>query len=339
MKKILIIQHKMIGDVLTSTFLCEVIKKQATNITVDYLINEHTYPVVQGNPYIDNVILFKKEDEKNILSLLSFALKIRKRKYDAIIDIYSKTQSNIITLLSSAKVKVSYKKWYTRWIYTKALEAPLPLEKNAVLYHRLDLLKSALSGNMSIKKPKIYLSKEEIQKGKSFLLNKGIKTSDTVFMISVLGSREAKTYPLPYMAEVIDLLAQTTNSSFLFNYTPSQFQKAQEVYDLCKPTTQKKILLNAYTESLRDFLCVLKHCNALIGNEGGAVNMAKALSIPTFSIYAPQVSKGAWDLFSNEKNIGVHIFDYQERNELSDCELYMNFKPNLFKEKLIDFVN
>lgn len=339
MKKFLVIQQKMIGDVLTSTILCKNIKNEFPNAQVDYLINEHTLPVVNGNPYIDNCILFKKEDNKNFLSLLSFSKKIRAKKYDVIIDAYGKNQSNIISLLSGAKTKISYYKWYTNWIYNTTIKATY-FNDNGAINSRLNLLKPLLKETSTLdKKPIIYLSDSEIKKGENFLLKNDLQPTDTIFMIGVLGSSEAKTYPLNYMAKLIDHIAENSNAKFLFNYIPSQLAQAQEVFNTCSKETQNKIFLNAYTKSLRDFLCVLKHCKALIGNEGGAVNMAKALNIPTFSIYSPQIKKEAWNLFSDDKNIGVHIFDYQEKKELPNSELYLNFKPSLFNNKLTQFIN
>ncbi len=46
--KILVIQQKMIGDVLTSSILFEALRLKYPNAQLDYLINEHTFPVVQN---------------------------------------------------------------------------------------------------------------------------------------------------------------------------------------------------------------------------------------------------------------------------------------------------
>ena len=56
--KVLIIQQKMIGDVLLSTILCKNLKLWNPEITVDFVANHHTLDVIKGNPYIDNIIVF-----------------------------------------------------------------------------------------------------------------------------------------------------------------------------------------------------------------------------------------------------------------------------------------
>ena len=59
------------------------------------------------------------------------------------------------------------------------------------------------------------------------------------------------------------------------------------------PSAQKQIYFDVFGETLRDFLAITYHCDALIGNEGGAINMAKALNVPTFTIFSPWIKKEA----------------------------------------------
>ncbi|PID88204.1 MAG: glycosyltransferase [Bacteroidia bacterium] len=340
MKKILIIQQKMIGDVLTSTFLFEAIKKKYPHLQVDYLINAHTYPVVKNNPYIDNIVQLSPEDEKNIFRLLHFAKKNIHGKYDTIIDVYSKIQSNLFTLLSGAKTKVAHYKWYTTRIYNHRV-AFISHDKDGTIKDRLRLLEAIFPEPFSANPPRIYLSAEEEQKGREFLTHNGIHPSKKLYMIGVLGSSPGKTYPLPYMAQLIDYVARHTEGEFLFNYIPRQRKEVQQIFQTCSPKTRERIHIDTYAPGLRDFLCVLKHCNAFIGNEGGAVHMAKALNIPTFSIFAPHISKAAWELFPNEKDRAVHPADYKPElftKKIKKEELYQRFTFDLFEEDLLHFL-
>ena len=109
--KVLIIQQKMIGDVLTSTILCENIKANIKESKVYYLINTQTKAVVENNPYIDEIVLFTPKYRKSKLAFYKFLKEIRKEKFDVVIDVYGKLESNLICLFSKAPIKISYKKW------------------------------------------------------------------------------------------------------------------------------------------------------------------------------------------------------------------------------------
>ena len=72
--KVLVIQHKQIGDVLASTVICETIKRKYPGATIHYLINTNTIPVVWNHPSIDEIIEFKlvyQENSKFMKTLIS----------------------------------------------------------------------------------------------------------------------------------------------------------------------------------------------------------------------------------------------------------------------------
>lgn len=347
--KILVIQQKMIGDVLTSSILFEVLRAEYPTSELHYLIYPHTLAVVENNPFIDKIIIFK-EEYKKLKHLLPFLKEVRREKYDVIIDVYSKIGTAIIAASSGAPTTISYKKWYTAFSYSHTIQRKTGATTNAGLAveHRLDLLEPLLKKVPAEIKPKIYLTETEIAGAKWILSGTGILADKFLMMISVLGSSNDKTYPPEYLAQLLDEIVAQTNAALLFNYIPSQKKAAEGTFNLCKPETQKHIYLDIFGKSLREFMALTSQCSALIGNEGGAVNMAKALNIPTFSIFSPAVPKEDWSLFENETtNISVHLKDYKpqlfdglSKKELKgkSADLYKEFRPQLICEKLSGFL-
>ena len=345
--KVLLIQQKMIGDVLVSSILCEHLKQQLPECEVHYLINEHTLAVVENNPFIDTVVLFGKEEQNSKIKFYRFLKNIAHEKYDVVIDFYGKTESNLMSLISGAKMRISHKKWYSKYIYTHFVSGNA-IDKTKMghtIEHRLAFLSPLLPKiEHPGKHPKIYLIANEINRAKAYLVDKGVDFSSPIIMISILGSSAKKTYPLPNMAKVIDEIASGQETTLLFNYIPAQHSQAQELYRLCNAESRSKIKFDVFAPSLRNFLGILYHCKALIGNEGGTVNMAKALGIPTFAIYSPWVSKSGWHTFSdNEANRAVHVGDFlpelvqgKPRKELKKQfeTLYDSFEPQLFLKEL-----
>ncbi|MEX0274491.1 MAG: glycosyltransferase family 9 protein [Flavobacteriaceae bacterium] len=349
--KILVIQQKMIGDVLISTILCQQLKQYFPNSTVHYLINEHTLPVVQGNPHIDKNVLFKKEYREHKKMFHRFLRDIKKEKYDVVLDVYCKLESNLISFFSKAPKRISYHKWYSRFFYTHHFRS-IKKEESTVglaIENRLLLLEALIPAEkIQVNQPKIYLSEQEVVQARLFLDEREISSSKPLFMLAILGSAVNKTYPMSYMAQLIDLITAKSDATLLFNYIPSQQKEAEELYALCSPKAQKNIKFEVFAPSLRQFLGILAHCQALIGNEGGAVNMAKALGIPTFSIFSPWVSRLAWDTFGETNgHWAVHLNDYLPNSfankpkkvlKKESISLYQDFVPGHFKEKLVGFL-
>lgn len=348
--KILVIQQKMIGDVLVSSVLCEHLKNHIPLCQVHYLVNDHTVAVVAENPFIDKIVVFKKGYRDSKTEFYRFLKTVSKENYDAVIDIYGKIESNLVTIFSGSKTKIAYPKWYSKILFTHTIPLqPRTAGKTGItMDDRLGLLSPLITEKLDTGiRPKIYLSKTEIGEARIFLKDHEIDVSTPLFMIGILGSGSLKTYPPKYMADVINELVANSSATLLFNYIPSQEKQVAEIYQYCTMATKQRISLKTFAPSLRKFLGVLYHCDAIIGNEGGAINMAKALNVPSFSIYSPWVSKMGWHTYADQKNMAVHLNDYKPnlfhqktKKEIKARvhELYGAFEPDLFKNELNAFV-
>lgn len=346
--KILVIQQKMTGDVLLSSVICQAIKMKYPNAEVHYLVYKNTIDVIQNNPYIDHIIAFDNKKHNNIFSLVAFGKSLQKNKYDAVIDAYGKWEGIIPAWFSNAPKTVGKKKWYTKLFYTHTV--PIPKGKtNEALSFRLELAKVVTGQTAQIDFPKIYLTLKEIEAGLQ-TLQKYIGTNQQAVMISILGSGTSKSLPAPVMAEMLDFIASNSHFALLFNYLPSQATEAKIIFDLCKTETRQKIIFDLYAERLRDFMAILIHCRALIGNEGGAVNIAKALDISTFSVFSPWIPKTLWNMMVDEgKHMAIHIQDYfpelyPENYSVKAIKknyqaYYKKLSFGLFKKSLLVFLN
>ncbi|MBT8302578.1 MAG: lipopolysaccharide heptosyltransferase family protein [Maribacter sp.] len=340
----------MIGDVLTSTVICENLRHVYPDCKVHFVAHENTLAVVANNPFIDRIIVFKNEYRESKRSFYGFLKGIKKEQYYAVIDAYGKLESNLIALYADATYKISHYKWYTSWIYTHTIKENLIPNEGLPLaiQNRLQLLNPILgSKNEFITYPKIYLTIKEMEYAAKRV--ESIKTSSDqkLIMISILGSSPLKTYPPLYMAELLDTICAHTNAMLLFNYVPNQEKEAQAIYDLCSATTKEQIKFDFHPTSLRDFIALLSQCSTLIGNEGGAVNMAKALDVPTFCVYSPIIIKGAWHSQKIAKHVGISLNEYKpnlfegvDKKQIKKHigEFYEAFKPTLFKESLQKFL-
>jgi heptosyltransferase-2 len=183
-------------------------------------------------------------------------------------------------------------------------------DEGLALVNRVLLLEALGFKDLIIPRPKIYIGETEKNLALAQLRQAELSPEDKIFMIAAFGSSPDKTYPLPYMAKVLDELVARTQASLLFNYLPEQRPQLDELISLCKPSTQSHLRPDIYGKSLREFLALASCCNAIIGNEGGAVNMGKAFELPTFSIFSPWILKSAWNSYeASGDNRSVHLAD------------------------------
>ncbi|WP_317167570.1 glycosyltransferase [Flavobacterium lotistagni] len=348
--KILVIQQKMIGDVLVSSIICNNLKKAYPNARIDYLVYESTTPVLEGNPNIDHLILFKKIHRKSNIAFLKLAWQIRKEKYDLVIDAYSKLESWVFVFLSGAKRRISYKKPWRSFLYTDNLPFSSFPKTNLglAIERRLSLLKP-LDLKIEIDPyPKLFVTESENQQAQDLFAQHGLDSSRRTIMISLIGSEPSKTYPLEFMAEVVNQIAQR-KVNILFNYFPKQIDQAKKVYSLCTEAAKEKIYFDLLGDDLRSFIAIMNQCDMIIGNDGGAINIAKSLQKPAFIIFSPWIEKKVWATFEDGiHQASVHLKDYQPEllssyteKELKENtpELYRYFIPELFSGFLDEFLD
>ncbi len=348
--KILVIQLKMIGDVLISSIICNNLRNEYPEAQIDYLVYLFTRQSVTNNPNISNLILFPDEARESKIELFKFIFKIRSERYDIVIDAYSKLESCLITMLSGADRRIGYAGKGLPFSYNeKVVYLEIPETFKGLAIERREKLIEAVVSKPVDPYPKIYLSETELSNAKSEFINHEIDLqNDSLVMVSIIGSEESKTYPVKYMAQIVDEIAQN-DVKILFNYIPKQQKKAQEVYNNCLAQTQKKIIFDLIGNDLRSFMAIMSYCEIIVGNDGGAVNVAKALDKPSFTIFSPWIEKISWSIFEDGfKHKAVHLNDYQpevispkKRSELQkDFKLYYKkFTPELFLPEFKVFLN
>ena len=324
--KILVIQQKMIGDVLISSILCDNLRKAYPKAQIDYMVYESTIAVLQGNTSFDNLILFKEKHQKSKWQYFKLLKSIRAEKYDIVIDAYSKLESWLVVLFSGAKQKISYWKKGREFLYTDTVKRKKISNTNLglIIEQRLALL-NPLHLDFELETfPRIYVTQEENDFATSLFETHGIDQSKKTIMVSIIGSNADKTYPLEYMSKLVDFIAAKGDVNILFNYFPKQIEDAKTIYNGCKESTKQKIYFSVLGKSIREFIAIMNQCDMIIGNDGGAINMAKALEKPSFIIFSPWIDKKGWATFEDGINhVSLHLKE---------------FKPDLFEGKTAKIV-
>ena len=333
--KILVIQQKMIGDVLVSSILCDNLRKAYPKAQIDYMVYESTIAVLQGNTSFDNLILFQEKHQKNKWEYFKLLKSIRAEKYDIVIDAYSKLESWLVVLFSGAKQKISFWKKGREFLYTDTVKRKKTSKTNLglIIEQRLALL-NPLHLDIELETfPRIYVTKEEHDFATSLFESHGIDQYKKTIMISIIGSSQDKTYPLEYMSQLVDFIADKGDVNILFNYFPKQIEEAKTIYDSCKESTKQKIYFSVLGKSIREFIAIMNQCDMIIGNDGGAINMAKALEKPSFIIFSPWIDKKGWATFEDGINhVSLHLNEFKP-------DLFENKTAKIVKKETVTFYN
>lgn len=108
LKKILVIQTAFLGDVVLATGILEKLHNFYPEAKLYFLVRKGNEGLVRDHPFLDHLYVFNKKEK--IKSLLYNIRRIRKEKYDLVINLQRFFTSGIITVLSGGKKTVGFKK-------------------------------------------------------------------------------------------------------------------------------------------------------------------------------------------------------------------------------------
>ena len=104
--KILIVLHGSIGDVTRALPLAKLLKQGFPRAFLAWSVEPAAYPLLQGNPFIDEIILFdRRRWWKNFVPFLA---EVRARSFDLVLDLQRHLKSGLISRLSGAPRRLGF---------------------------------------------------------------------------------------------------------------------------------------------------------------------------------------------------------------------------------------
>ena len=131
LRSILVIQTAFIGDVILATSVVETLHKKFPAAQIDFLLRKGNESLLENHPYLREVIVFDKSKKlKNLLALIG---RIRKARYDVVVNIQRFATSGIMTALSGARTTIGFDKNPMASFFTKkvphSVEGPHEVER------------------------------------------------------------------------------------------------------------------------------------------------------------------------------------------------------------------
>ncbi len=119
--KILVIQTAFIGDVILATPVIEKLHAFYPDAHLDFLVRKGNETLLTAHPFLRQVIIWDKKNGK-LANLLSIASKVRKEKYDIVINLHRFASSGFIVFRSGAKQRIGFDKNPFSFCYTRKVK-------------------------------------------------------------------------------------------------------------------------------------------------------------------------------------------------------------------------
>lgn len=166
MQKILVIQTAFTGDVVLATAILEKLNLFFPSAQLDFLVRKGNEGLLEDHPFIHETIGWNKKEnkKKNLFNILK---KIRKEKYDAVINLQRFASTGMLTAFSGARQKIGFDKNPFSFLFTKKIKHDLSANKHEVERNN-ELIEHLTDNNCT--KPRLYPSLKNFDEISGFTL-------------------------------------------------------------------------------------------------------------------------------------------------------------------------
>ncbi|HEU4607211.1 MAG TPA: glycosyltransferase family 9 protein, partial [Chitinophagaceae bacterium] len=135
MQKFLIIQTAFIGDVVLATGLIEKIHQHYPDAHIDFLLRKGNEGLLQNHPLLHELLVWDKKKNK-FAHLLQMIGRVRRKKYDVLINVQRFAATGLLTALSGAKRKIGFDKNPFSFLFSTAI--PHQISGNGQSLHEIE---------------------------------------------------------------------------------------------------------------------------------------------------------------------------------------------------------
>jgi len=299
-RKILIIKMRYIGDTVLVTPLISALKKALPLAEMHLLIHSDTAPVVKGHPEIDNLHAFDYiHAKKDLLYFIKFVHKIKKLKFDMVIDLTRNDRSALLTALTGAVWRIGYDgaSLFQKMAYTH--KVPFRSGKIHMVDHHLQI-----AGHLGLPvdniHPNLAVSRREIRDVRHRLDGAGLDATRPYVLIHPGARRWYKSWPTDRFARIADAILEHYPVQVVISGAPGDqaacgaiaSAMTRRAFDLCG------------VFSLSQLPALIEQGALLIGNDSAPIHIATAVNTPVVALFGPT----RWEDWQPRRSRDVTLF-------------------------------
>ena len=214
--KILLIRLRLIGDVVFTTPMPRALKRAFPDSHLAYLVEPEAAPVVAGNRSIDEVIVAPRPGGLARLRVdLGLATRLRRARYDVVVDLHGGPRSAWLALLSGAPTRIGYEIPGRTWMYTRRVARPRALRARHSVVNQWDLLEAIdgwPGGGPEQDRDAVEMTPDAAAEAAmaARLLGAGITAGHELIVVHVSAGNAFRRWPEPAFAALVAGLADAS---------------------------------------------------------------------------------------------------------------------------------
>jgi len=290
-KNILVIKMSALGDIIHALPSLYALRQLYPKAHISWLVEPQFADILPGKPFIDEKIIFYKNDlkKKSLWQKLVYLKQLRKdlhaHKFDLVIDLQGLMKSSLIAILSGCSNRIGYCEMREgSFLVTKAICGEN--SQNHVIQRYLDVIRylGAKVDEVHFPLPDFIEQEKKIQ---AMLSEAGIEGKYAVIFPGA--GWETKEWALERYAQLAQKLIEQ-GIAVVISGGPVDKEKGETITNLVNSPK----LFNAIGKtSIIEVASLTKNASICIGGDTGPIHIAAAVGAPTVSLFGSSSSDRA----------------------------------------------
>jgi len=289
-QKILIVKMSSLGDVIHTLPALATLRKNYPQAFIAWVIEESFQDLLHNNPDLDEVIVVRLKhwrrhwDMKSLNEFFAFFRKLRRHRFDVLLDFQGLIKSGLIAFLSGIPQRMGYhpancrermNSWFTNW------KVPFIDKKTHSVDKNLFLVKT-FGAKTTVMEYSIMVPKEAEESARHFLRSNPDLTASPIVGIHPGVGYKIKSWELSRFAELSDRIAKELGCNILLTWGPGEEEKINALSAMIKSRHW-----TAPPNNMANSLALFKRLNLLVSCDTGPVHICASYSVPTVAIHGP----------------------------------------------------
>lgn len=303
-RRILISNIRLIGDVILTSPLVDLLKKQWPAVEIDFLVNRGTGEFLASDSRIHAVIFNEKKGQRRNKSYLKYIF----RHYDIAVNMNASDRGNIAVALAAKSIRIGYRDeehTVKRFIWDKVFTHLLPAQQGHIV---LRCAQIAAALGIQAKKLEVTLPFLEADKKRVVDMLTEIDCTGSYFVVHPFARWEYKYWSPAGFAQCSDVVAEKYGWIPVWTSSPDakEVEILRETARLCKITPR----LLPGRLSLAQMSALLSESKFYLGLDTAISHIAATYSdhLPMVALYGPTFIK-IWHPWNNSGSLEGQIKD------------------------------
>ena len=286
-KNILLIKPSSLGDIVLALPALSALRRSFPDSNISWLIRPEFAPLIENHPHLNNVIIFDRKflgkawfNPKASASLLSLIRRLRRSKFDLVIDLQGLFRTASLAWLSGCKKRfgMTTAREFANIFYThRVIQTPDCIH---LVDYYLKIIQTAGAADTAVEFvfPPDSAAADSVN---SMLRSHDINTDNYAVLVPTSAHKD-KCWPIERFAALADRISSQLGLSIVATGTASERSTVEKLEDMANVP----IVNFAGQTSLAELIALLKAAKLVVSNDTGPGHIAAALGTPLVLMFS-----------------------------------------------------